>query len=134
MTDVPLLNAYRMPEEFTVYIVDDDEAVRESLAVFFDSIGIETRTFSSGNEFLNASIPSNSGCVFLDLAMPGMNGIDVLEHLQTFRSGNPVIVITADIAPETKRRALTVGASDVIEKPFLARELLDAMHRALGDG
>lgn len=120
-----------MPQRSKVYIVDDDQAVRESLIVFFESVGIDARAFNSGNEFLDASIPCNSGCVFLDLRMPGKNGIDVLKQLQKLNSGNPVVVITADVEPETKREALSAGAFAVVEKPFLARELLEAMQQAL---
>jgi two-component system, LuxR family, response regulator FixJ len=120
-----------MEQGYSVYIVDDDEAVRDSLHVLLDAAGYETETFSCGPDFLDACDASFKGCVLLDVRMPKMNGLEVQERLQAIRPDLPVIIITGhgDIAMAVG--AMKAGALDFVEKPFHEDTLLESIDDAL---
>lgn len=115
-----------------VCIVDDDEAIREAVSLLVSSVGLETRTHASGEEFL-AEIPEQGpACVLLDIRMPGMSGLKVQDRLQEIRPDLPVIFLTSHGDVPVAVRALKKGAFDFFEKPaFDRQELLDRVQEAL---
>lgn len=120
-----------MEQSYSVYIVDDDEAVRDSLQVLLDAVGYETAAFACGPDFLDACDASLKGCVLLDVRMPQMSGLEVQERLRAVRPDLPVIIITGhgDIAMAVG--AMKAGALDFVEKPFHEETLLASIESAL---
>lgn len=115
----------------TVFIVDDDEGVREGLELLLLTIDQECQSYSSAIEFLEKYDPNASGCLVLDIRMPRMTGLDLQEELKKRGSALPVIFITGHgdipMAVEAMRR----GALDFIRKPFRELDLLDRINEAL---
>ncbi len=120
-----------MTEQPTVFVVDDDEAVRDSLCWLIRSVGLAVETAESGQEFLDRFDRNRSGCVVLDIRMPGMSGLDLLERLREAEATIPVIMITGHGDVPMAVRALKAGAMDFIEKPFNDQVLLDCVQRAI---
>ncbi len=120
-----------MDIESTVYIVDDDDAVRDSLQALMDSVGLRSEVYASGDQFLEATLPLGSGAVLLDLKMPGLSGIEVLNILAAQQYPNPVIIITAHAEPRTESRAIQAGAIAVLKKPLQKTLLIDTIRRTL---
>jgi FixJ family two-component response regulator len=118
------------PEQ-AVFVVDDDAAVRDSLRWLMDSVGLRTETFASGEEFLAAITPERSGCVLLDLRMPGLGGLEVHDRLRELGVDLPVIVVSGHGDVPLAVRALKSGVADFVEKPFKDQELLDCVQQAL---
>jgi RNA polymerase sigma factor (sigma-70 family) len=123
-----------MQNEPTVFIVDDDKAMRSSLKWLIESVGMKVRTYASADEFLIGHYPGRSGCLLLDVRMPGMSGLELQAHLTHRDIRLPVIIITGhgDVAMAVK--AMKAGAADFIEKPFNDQELLDSIRHALDYG
>ena len=121
----------RMPDEPTVFVVDDDQAVRDSLRWLVESVGHNVRTFPSAQTFLDEFDPRQSGCLVLDVRMPGASGVELQEHLRETGSKIPIIVITGHADVATAVRAMKAGAVDFIEKPFSDQLLLDHIHRCI---
>lgn len=121
-----------MSEASLVHVIDDDEAVRQSLAFLLKTARLEVRTYESATVFLSALPGVNAGCIVTDVSMPGMSGIDLLRRLKELKVGIPVIVITGhgDIALAVE--AMKIGAVDFIEKPFDDEVLLASVRTALG--
>lgn len=115
----------------TVFVVDDDAAVRDSLSWLIKSVGLNVETFGSAQEFLNACTPSRAGCLVLDVRMPGMSGLDLQEKLAGQRIFLPVIIITGHGDVPMAVRTVKSGAFDFIEKPFNDQVLLDRIQQAL---
>ena len=115
----------------TIFIVDDDEAVRDSLEVLLSAMDYETRSFASGPEFLDACDETYKGCVLLDVRMPKMSGLEVQERLQSFKPDLPVIIITGHGDVAMAVQAMKVGAVDFVEKPFRDEALLESIENAL---
>jgi two-component system, LuxR family, response regulator FixJ len=115
----------------TVFVVDDDQAMRNSLEWLIESIGMKVKTYSSAVEFLNSYYPGQAGCLLLDVRMPGMSGLELQIHLSRQDSRLPVVIITGhgDVAMAVK--AMKSGAVDFIEKPFHDEELLASIRNAL---
>ena len=122
-----------MPTEPIIIVVDDDEAVRDSLRVSLEAAGHVVETYSSGVEFLGAVIAGRRGCLILDLHMPDLNGIEVLRTLQRDRIALPTILITGNANARMKADAANAGAFTIIDKPIRAELLLDSINRILGD-
>ncbi len=120
-----------MPSDTTVFVVDDDAAVCDSLRFLIESVGLQVRTFSSADEFLAAYTPDQPGCLVLDLRMPGMSGLELQEQLARQKCALPVIIITAHGDVPTAVRAMHAGAVDFMSKPFSDQHLLDRIHQAL---
>jgi two-component system response regulator FixJ len=116
-----------MPRERCVYIVDDDEAVRDSLSVLLESKGYAVRNFGSAAEFLSAAPSLLAGCLIADIRMPEMDGLELQQQLIDRSLNFPLIVITGhgDIALAV--RAMKAGAVDFIEKPFALEVILDSL-------
>ncbi len=115
----------------TVFIVDDDAGVRDSLAMLLELKGFRTRKFPAAEAFLDEYRPELPGCVVLDLRMPGMSGLDLQAELGRRGLRVPVIVVTAHGDVATTRTALKDGAVDFIEKPIDDEALLAAVAAAL---
>src|SRR6516225_10145759 len=114
-----------------VYIVDDDEAVRDSLSVLLESKAFGVRSFRSAPEFLATAPSLPVGCLIIDIRMPEMDGLELQQHL-TARSLNfPLIVITGHGDVPLAVRAMKEGAVDFIEKPFAAEAILSSLEAAL---
>ncbi len=116
--------------EPTVFIVDDDNAVRDSLALLISLRGFPTRTFASADAFLEEVRPDWAGCALIDLRMPDMSGLEVQAALVERGIPLPIIIITAHGNVAATRQALKSGALDLIEKPIDDAELLEAIRAA----
>ncbi len=115
----------------TVFVVDDDEAVRDSLRWLISSVNLEVETFASAQEFLDAFDPNRQGCLLLDMRMPGMSGLALLTKLRELGSNIPTIFLTGHGDVPMAVRALKAGAIDFLEKPYNDQALLDCIHNAL---
>jgi two-component system response regulator FixJ len=124
-----------MPEhalaKATVFVVDDDQAMRNSLKWLIESVGVNVESFASADEFLGRYEPGRPGCLVLDVRMPGMSGLDLQEHLVSRNIRIPAVIITGHGDVPMAVRAMKAGAVDFIEKPFNDEALLDAIRRAL---
>lgn len=115
----------------TVFIVDDDAAVRDSLSLLVRSIGLRAETFGSAPEFLAAYRPSQWGCLLLDVRMPGMSGLELQERLVALDSSLPIVFVSAHGDVPMAVHAIKSGAVDFIQKPFRDQELLDKIQHAI---
>jgi RNA polymerase sigma factor (sigma-70 family) len=115
----------------TVFIVDDDLALGESLSWLLESVRLPALAFASAQEFLDAFDPKQPGCLVLDVRMPGMSGLELLDKLMAENAGIPVILLTAHADVPMAVRALKAGAADFLTKPFNSQELLDRIQVAL---
>ncbi|MFV8835664.1 response regulator [Aquisalimonas sp.] len=120
-----------MTTEPTVFIVDDDPAVRESTELLLQSRGIGTRGFPEAQTFLDAYRPNLRGCVLVDVRMPGLSGLDLQARLAGAGSTLPVIVVTGHGDVPMAVRAIKAGALDFLQKPFDARALEALVRQAL---
>jgi len=121
------------PGELTVFVIDDDEAVRRSLCWLIESTDHRAVGFSSADEFLNEPAFKGSGCIVSDVRMSGTSGIALLQELQTRRNDLPVVVITAHGDVQMAVEAMKLGAFDFVEKPFEEKALLEVIERALDE-
>lgn len=115
----------------TVFIVDDDEAVRDSLGLLMKSIGLRAETFALATDFLEVYSPQRFGCIILDIRMPGMSGLDLQKELNRIGSVLPIIFITGHGDVPMAVQAMREGAMDFIQKPFRDQDLIDRVHSAL---
>lgn len=113
-----------------ISVVDDDESVRESLPDLLRVFGFDARAFSSAEEFLDSGYVDRTGCLILDIAMPGMTGPELQNELKIRRSEVPIIFITAHADETTRPRMLENGAVECLSKPFSETALLDALNVA----
>ncbi len=117
--------------ETTVFIVDDDQQVRDALGLLMESVGLNVVTFESGQLFLDAFDSSVPGCIVTDIRMPGMSGLELQKKLKQEKLHPPVIIITGHGDIPMAVDAMQAGALDFIEKPFNDQRLLDSVHRAI---
>jgi len=117
-----------------VYIVDDDDAVRDSLRWLVESVGLKVETFASANEFLEVCDRSFSGCLVSDVRMQGMSGLELQEQLNLKDIKLPIIFITGFGDIQMAVHAMQAGAVDFITKPFNDQELLDRIQHAIEKG
>ena len=115
----------------TIFIADDDAAVRDSLGLLLESAGYRVRCFASGSDFLAAAPSSEEGCLIIDVRMPGIGGLEIQDRLRAEGTALPVIVITGYGDVPLAVRAMRAGAVDFVEKPFTEEEILAAVDRAL---
>lgn len=116
----------------TVFVVDDDAAVRDSLRMLLKSVGLPVEVFESGQEFLDAERDDRPGCLVLDIRMPGMSGLELQGKLNERHSILPIIFITGHGDVQMAVRAVQSGAFDFVEKPFSDNALVDRVVEALG--
>jgi two-component system response regulator FixJ len=114
-----------MIEDASVYIVDDDNAVRDSLALLFKTVRMNARTFISPHEFLACSDLAHPGCILLDLRMPELNGLEVLTRLHERSEMMPVLIVTGYGNAPTAVRAVKLGAKEFLEKPVNEEFLIE---------
>ena len=117
-----------------VSVVDDDASLRRSLRNLLGSVGLRVETFASAEAFLQSIEHEQTGCLVLDLGMPGMDGFALLRHLSDTASGIPVVILTAHGDDEAHRRSLQAGAVAFLRKPFNGHALLEAVRSALAQG
>jgi two-component system response regulator FixJ len=117
-----------------VHVIDDDEAMRDSLAFLLDCAGLNARTYESAPRFLEGLERLERGCVVTDIRMPDMTGLELVERLKALGVPDPVIVITGHGDVPLAVEAMKKGVVDFIEKPFSEERLLDAVRSALSRG
>ena len=122
-----------MKPEGTVFIVDDDAEVRQSLTRLLVSVHLPCQAFGSAKEFLDAYDPAQPGCLVLDVRMPGMSGIDLHKHLVAMGDPIPVIIITGHGDSQMAADALRRGAVSFLDKPVRPKQLLDQIRQALAE-
>ena len=113
-----------------VSVVDDDESVRESLPDLLRELGYSVRAFSSAEEFLASDCVAETGCLLLDIAMPGMSGLDLQQELTVRGQEIPIVFITALADENVRPRVLEQGAVECLFKPFSDTALLEALNAA----
>ena len=118
-------------EKAIVHVIDDDEAIRQSLAFLLQAAKLEVKTYASAMAFLDALPDAAASCVITDVRMPGMSGVDLLRRLKELKIGVPVIVITGHGDVALAVEAMKVGAVDFLEKPFDDDVLLASVQSAL---
>jgi two-component system response regulator FixJ len=118
-------------DKAVVHVIDDDEAMRESLAFLLNAVGMEVRTYESAKGFLDVAPKVEAGCVITDVRMPGLSGVDLLRRLRELKLGIPVIVITGHGDVPLAVEAMKIGALDFLEKPFDDEVLLASVRSAL---
>jgi two-component system response regulator FixJ len=117
--------------EPTVFVVDDEDDIRDALRMLLGSVGLKVETFGSAREFLGAYDSTRPGCLILDVRMPGMSGPELQERLRTNQINIPIIIITGHGDVPTAVRTMRAGAVDVLEKPFGDQVLLERVQQAL---
>ena len=120
-------------QEPTVYVVDDDPDMRDSLRWLLTTVRLRVEVFASAAEFLERFAPRGPGCLVFDVRMPGASGLDLYERLVARGEGMPVIFMTAFADVPMAVRALKSGAIEFVEKPFNRQALLDRIQRAVRD-
>ena len=115
----------------TVFVVDDDEAVRASLKLLLKTLGLPAQTYASAQEFLATFDERRGGCLVLDIRMPGMSGLELQEELNTRGAMLPIIFITGHGDVPMAVEAMQRGAMDFLQKPFRDQDLLDRISEAL---
>ncbi len=118
----------------TVYVIDDDRAVRDSLHRLFSSANLPVKTYARAKDFLTTLSPEMAGCVVLDVRMPGMNGFELQRYLSKQSIDVPVVMITGHGNPAMARRAKRAGAFDFIVKPLDGQDVLDVIAKAIDAG
>ena len=118
--------------EQAVHVVDDDEAVRDSLRLLLMSVGLPSRLFESAQGFLDQYDDDWRGCIVLDIRMPGMSGMELQQHLVGNKCTMPIIFVTGHGDVPMAVEAMHSGAFDFIQKPFRDQDLLDRINQALG--
>jgi FixJ family two-component response regulator len=114
-----------------VYLVEDDEAVRESLQLVLESVGRSVQPYSSAAQFLEHWNPEMAGCLVLDIRMPGMNGMELQRKLNELNCMLPIIFVTGHGDVPMAVEAMQQGAVDFVQKPYREQELLDKIDNAL---
>jgi two-component system response regulator FixJ len=114
-----------------VHVIDDDEAVRDSLAIMLETRGFDVTTYATAQAFLSQAERGLAGCVITDIQMPEMNGLQLLRAFNALNLHIPVLVVTARASRTLAQEALAQGARAVIEKPFAPEFLVEAVQAAL---
>lgn len=115
----------------TVFVVDDDEAIRAALQSLIGSVGLQVATFASAREFLQSRGPDAPGCLVLDVRLPGLSGLDLQRELSDANINTPIIFITGHGDIPMSVQAMKAGAVEFLTKPFRDQDLLDAIRHAL---
>ncbi|WP_421932868.1 response regulator FixJ [Phenylobacterium sp.] len=116
-----------------VHIIDDDEAIRDSLSFLLESAGFDTRTYDSAEQFLESAAGLSGGCIVSDVRMPGMNGLEMTRQLKAMQVNLPIVMITGHGDVPLAVEAMKAGVTDFLEKPFNDEALLNAIKVALSE-
>jgi len=114
-----------------ICVVDDDEAVADSLKSLLETFGYDVQSYNLGADFLADDRCGATGCLIIDQHMPGMDGLDVVDYLRKQGARVPTILISARFDTKTKERAASLGVTSVLEKPFVGDHLVDLIRTAL---
>jgi FixJ family two-component response regulator len=114
-----------------VYLVDDDDAIRDSLGLLLRSVGLECAVYASALEFLEGYDDDRHSCLVADIRMPGLSGLELQQRLAEQHSDIPIIFITGHGDVPMAVTAMKSGAADFIQKPFRDQDLIDRIHKAL---
>jgi two-component system, LuxR family, response regulator FixJ len=114
-----------------IYLVDDDEAVRDSLGMLFRSIGLQHEAYASALDFLQRYDVKRHSCLVADIRMPGLSGLELQQRLNEQRAEIPIIFITGHGDVPMAVTAMKSGAADFVQKPFRDQDLIDRIHKAL---
>jgi FixJ family two-component response regulator len=117
--------------EPTVFVIDDDESIREALKDLIESVGLHVETFTSAQQFLQSQRANAPGCLVLDVRLPGLSGLDLQRQLAAANIHTPIIFVTGHADISMTVRAMKGGAVEFLTKPFRDQELLDAIRQAL---
>ena len=120
------------PDAPTVFIVDDDKGVRESIRDLLESVSLGCQDFATAQEFLSSKRTDGPSCLILDVRLPGVSGLDLQHEMKQAKIRIPIIFITAHADVPMTVRAMKSGAVEFLTKPFREQELLDAVQRSLG--
>jgi FixJ family two-component response regulator len=119
------------PDVPTLYVVDDDSDVRESIRDLLGSVGLQCKDFASAQEFLRSKRTDGPSCLILDVRLPRISGLELQDELRKARIGIPIIFISAHADIPIAVQAMKTGAVEFLTKPFREQELLDAVERAI---
>lgn len=119
------------PNQPFVYVIDDEETVREALSSLFRSVGLQTKTFGSAKEFLQFKLPDAPACLVLDVRLPGMSGLDFQIELASMDLRLPIVFISGHADVPMSVKAMKRGAIEFLTKPFRDQDLLDAVRLAI---
>ena len=120
-----------MNDDAIVFVIDDDESIREALKSLIRSVGLKVETFAAAHEFLQSRRPDVPACLILDVRMPGLSGLDLQRELTEAKINIPIIFITGHGDIPMSVRAMKAGAVEFLTKPFREQDLLDAIQQAL---
>jgi len=121
----------KTPEKTTVFIIDDNPAVRDAIRWLVEQVGLRAKTYASARDFLAVFHPGMRGCLVLDIRMPGLSGLDLQDKLVQAGIQLPVIIVTGHGDVPITVRAMKAGAFEFLQKPFNDQTLLDAIQAAL---
>jgi FixJ family two-component response regulator len=123
----------KLPEYYQprVYIVEDDEAVRDSCAMLIQSSGLSVEAFSSAEEFLRSTAADSCGCLLTDLQLTGCNGLELLKQMKSAGYRLPAILVSGSLDPTTTGYAVEEGAFAILEKPYPVQSLREAVITAI---
>ena len=120
-----------MSNDAIVHVIDDDEAVRSALSRLLRSVGYGIRSHATAAEFLKAVLPDAPGCIVLDVRMPGVNGLELQEHLNKSDVSLPLVLMSGHGDIPMSVQAMKAGAVDFLTKPFRDQDMLDAVSSAV---
>lgn len=120
-----------MAKQALIYLVDDDRSARNGMARFLSVAGHEVQTYESATDFVERIVPAENGCLVLDARMPGKSATQLQAEFPDKFRNLPIIIVSADDGPETRRKALELNAVSFFRKPVDGAALLDAIEWAL---
>jgi FixJ family two-component response regulator len=118
-------------EKAIVHVIDDDESLRDALDQLLPTVGLETRTYESVRQFLDARAQDGPGCIVLDVRLPGISGLDFQSQLTKLGIHLPVVLMTGHGDVSMSVRAMKAGAVDFLPKPFRDQDMIDAVSTAI---
>jgi FixJ family two-component response regulator len=133
----PMANAQRAEsdsrpgKETVIVVVDDDEGIREGLKAFFDTLGYDSAGFESAEHYLSSKLRTETGCLVLDVHLPGMSGPDLQSLLIKEKNCAPIVFITACVEQDVRNRVIAAGALDYLIKPFTEKAIINCIEKAL---
>jgi FixJ family two-component response regulator len=132
---MPLSRRQCLPDQAQkpICIVDDDESVADSLKTLLETYGFCVQAYGSGNEFLADERHRAAGCLLIDQHMPGMSGLEVIDHLQKEGVQIPAILISGRLDANTRQRAIRLGVRELVDKPFAAGRLVGLIQATLSE-